>query len=414
MSNRDNGCLSAMAVYALIYGIPMLLGYIIGKHLFTNIVFVYSIAALSFVVSIIMGYRYSKCNSKMAQMERDMRVREYNMQKEYNHKELLITQEKDKYQRQIEQIKSIMADEKPFSLSASLFADMQSCVFDDAAQYLKSKKHPAHGTAREIQIVMKKNYINAEMQYKTILYKLEFLLDVFPELRTYIDDEQLLSELTLFNDYNDLSQNRDKSRDYLTTDEWQSLSVTERNQLAFERWKQRDKSKLVIGLLYEMYISYQLRQKGHSVVEYGIKHGVSDLGRDIISHKDGYTYIYQCKRWSQNREIHENVVCQLFGTVMEYKISHNTEKVKAVLVSTTSLSEMALEFAKRLGIEVRIISMDDFPMIKCNINAGNKIYHLPFDQQYWNTDISKPGEFYANTVKEAEDNGFRRAMRHIL
>lgn len=99
---------------------------------------------------------------------------------------------------------------------------------------------------------------------------------------------------------------------------------------------------------------------------------------------------------------------------MEYKISHNTEKVKAVLVSTTSLSEMALEFAKRLGIEVRIISMDDFPMIKCNINAGNKIYHLPFDQQYRNTDISKPGEFYANTVKEAEDNGFRRAMRHVL
>ena len=111
----------------------------------------------------------------MAQMERDMRVREYNMQKEYNHKELLITQEKDKYQRQIEQIKSIMADEKPFSLSASLFADVQSCVFDDAAQYLKSKKHPAHGTAREIQIVMKKTIANFVIQFLNLIFILKII-----------------------------------------------------------------------------------------------------------------------------------------------------------------------------------------------------------------------------------------------
>jgi len=415
MNNHNESCLSAISItYLLTYGILFPIAYIVGKHLYSNLIFAYSIAAISFVVSIAMGIHYSKCKSKMEQMESDMRQKEYKMRKEYNNKEFLITQEMNKYKHQIEQIKSIMADEKPFSLSASLYADVQSCVFDDAAKYLKTKKHPAHGTARDIQIVMKKNYLNAEMQYKTILYKLESLLGVFPELETYIEDEQLLSELSLFKDYNDLSQNRDKSRDYLTADEWQSLSVTERNQLAFDRWKKRDKSKLVIGLLYEMYISYLLRQKGHSVNEYGIKHGVSDLGRDIISHKDGYTYIYQCKRWSQNKEIHENIVCQLFGTVMEYKISHNSEKVKAVLVSTTSLSPMALEFAKRLDIDVLIKPMDEFPMIKCNINAGQKIYHLPFDQQYWNTDISKPGELYATTVKEAEKNGFRRAMRHFL
>ena len=55
--------------------------------------------------------------------------------------------------------------------------------------------------------------------------------------------------------------------------------------------------------------------------------------------------------------------------------------------------------------------MGDYPMIKCNINEGRKIYHLPFDQQYWNTRIENEGELYAWTVKEAEEAGFRRAKR---
>lgn len=44
----------------------------------------------------------------------------------------------------------------------------------------------------------------------------------------------------------------------------------------------------------------------------------------------------------------------------------------------------------------------------------DKIYHLPFDQQYNNTQINKPGEFYALTVTEAEAAGFRRAMKHYF
>ena len=63
--------------------------------------------------------------------------------------------------------------------------------------------------------------------------------------------------------------------------------------------------------------------------------------------------------------------------------------------------------------------MGDYPCIKCNIghdSEGNrtKIYHLPFDQQYDNTKIEpNKGEFYAVTVKEAENAGFRRAFKHF-
>jgi hypothetical protein len=53
-------------------------------------------------------------------------------------------------------------------------------------------------------------------------------------------------------------------------------------------------------------------------------------------------------------------------------------------------------------------------MVKCNINPGNgeRIYHLPFDQQYDRVIVGdQDGEFYASTVAEAEAAGFRRALR---
>ena len=55
--------------------------------------------------------------------------------------------------------------------------------------------------------------------------------------------------------------------------------------------------------------------------------------------------------------------------------------------------------------------MGNFPRIKCNVNNNEKIYHLPFDQQYDRTKIENHNEFYAYTVKESVDAGFRRALR---
>ena len=50
------------------------------------------------------------------------------------------------------------------------------------------------------------------------------------------------------------------------------------------------------------------------------------------------------------------------------------------------------------------------------INIGKndeKIYHLPFDQQYDNVTIkTNSDEMYVSTIKEAERQGFRHAMKH--
>lgn len=106
-------------------------------------------------------------------------------------------------------------------------------------------------------------------------------------------------------------------------------------------------------------------------------------------------------------------MCQLYGTTIEYELAHPDENVVPLLISTTDLSETAEKFAIKLNVLFKKKDMNRFPLIKCNVNNGEKIYHLPFDQQYWRTQIVDRDEFYAWTVKEAEEKEFRRAKRYV-
>lgn len=256
-----------------------------------------------------------------------------------------------------------------------------------------------------------------------MLYKYEFLLKTFPELKKYVDDEEALQSLDKVSSYKELTENTDRAKEYLSDEEWKKLSIDERNQLALDRYKKQPKSNWEIGIEYEMYVDFLLRTKYHfSTIPFGSLKGLDDLGRNLIATRIDVsgaisTYIIQCKYWANTKVIHENVVCQTFGTAMEYQLKHNLfkEKVIPVIATTTSLSEMAQKFAKKLGVKIWELPKGEYPMIKCNIGAnGQKIYHLPFDQQYYRTEIKKPGEFYAWTIKEATSKGFRRAFKHIL
>ncbi len=89
--------------------------------------------------------------------------------------------------------------------------------------------------------------------------------------------------------------------------------------------------------------------------------------------------------------------------------------IKPVLITTTELSKTALEFAAVLGIRIDKVPMvKSYPCIKCNINSQSteRIYHLPFDQQYDKTVITPNNqECWVTSVQEAENLGFRRAWR---
>ena len=261
---------------------------------------------------------------------------------------------------------------------------------------------------RDAQAIVEKN--------KESQYQLAYLLNLFPNLRGVVDEE--FSRLPVI-EVGEIS-NYDSARDFLSKEEYAKLSEAERNQLALDRYKMsHSKTKWQVGRDYELYVGHKYTQKGYSVDYFGSYMGLEDLGRDLIAKKGDEILIIQCKYWSSSKQIHENHINQLYGTVASYCIEHKIEKTKVngLLVTNIELSPMAKKMAAYLGIKyVEHYEIGDYPCIKCNIGHGEygektKIYHLPFDQQYDSAKIDSKGEFYAVTVAEAEAAGFRRAFK---
>lgn len=384
-----------------------------------NYIYVGGSIAFAFVSSLYYIIKTNRYKSKIEETEEEFKLEEYRLKREIEHEKNAIKARNLEIDESWSRLKSIIESKAPFIYSASLSSDMNTYIYDNEQKYLRHKKHPAIG-ASEVVLAMKAETKKHITDYKEMLYKYEFLLNTFPELKKYVDDEEALISLGNYENYEDFDSNKDRVADYLSKDEWMKLGINERNQLALDRYKKKSKSNWVIGIEYEMYIEYLLRKNGFTTIPFGSLKGIEDLGRDIIAKKTNskgemVTYIIQCKNWSMSKEIHENTVCQLFGTTVEYDIQHKRmfQKTVPVLYTTTKLSDTAMEFAKRLGVSVVVAPKGDYPMIKCNINDGNKIFHLPFDQQYYRTLIDKPGEFYAWTIEEAVQAGFRRAYKHF-
>lgn len=377
------------------------------------ILFILGISLLIYIIGACINY--PKVEKKLINLNMKIKEKTFEWELKEEHLNHVIKQ----YQNKCDTLNNILSSKYPFYCVAELYSDVQLSVFDEAANYLENKSHPAHKSADEIKKELKSKSREYLVQYKEMSYKYQFLLNTFPELKQYIDDYEALKSLEFYNEYEEFKEYRDRVIDFLDKDEYSKLDEISRNQLALDRWEKKNKSNWTIGVQYEMYIDYLLRKEGVITDHFGRK-GLNDLGRDIIGYYTNENgeeeiYIIQCKNWSANKEIHENVVCQLFGTAMEYEITQKDKRftrVIPVLYTTTKLSDTAMKFAERLNVYVSIIPMGKYPMIKCNINSGNKIYHLPFDQQYYTTKISNEGEFYAWTVKEAEEKGFRRAHRY--
>lgn len=310
-----------------------------------------------------------------------------------------------------------------FQKVPSMYADAVNLVLCKIEYNLKFKERPAIKAADVVNEI-KKDLHDAIKRNKELEYKYEFLLRQFPQLRYYIDDYPELQEIISSSNIDDYEY--DVVRDWISSDDYKKMDVNSRNQLALDNWnKRKNKTNSQIGYEYELYVGHIYRSNGWYVEQFGIDRGLEDLGRDIIASrydsKSGKTLIHiiQCKYWSQRKEIHENVINQLFGTTMMYKIQQDSSlfnqlEVVPVLYSSTELSETASKFAEVLGVNVIIESMGDYPQIKCNISSktGEKIYHLPFDQQYFKTKIDAPGELYAWNVNEAVSLGFRRAFKY--
>jgi len=314
-------------------------------------------------------------------------------------------------QQQIENLEKLIQEKcKAYPQLAGTIADLLTVHYENSAEYLEKKSHPALVEAKRIREL--KQETRSILQDKKVLeYKYAYIRELFPNIEDIFDSgfNEELFEL-------ENQDESDKVRGYLTNEEYNRLSVTERNQLALDRYIAGRKTKWQVGRDYELFIGQQYELKGYRVEYMGIIKNLEDMGRDLIATKEGTTLIIQCKNWSKEKTIHEKHIFQLYGTLILYRLSHKDESVEGVFVTTTELSDQAKEVAKALEITlVRGKPMREFARIKCNVNrtTGEKIYHLPFDSNYDRTIIEKDrGEGYAFTVLEAEQMGFRRAWRH--
>lgn len=196
------------------------------------------------------------------------------------------------------------------------------------------------------------------------------------------------------------------------------ISEDERNQKELDRYVNANHSKEDIGLFYERYIGYIFESKGWHVIYHGAKKGKEDEGIDLICTKNDRVRLVQCKYWSQNKTLFENSIFQLYGT-WQLRVKKNDfapKKLDAYLITSTVLSEFAKNSAETLDINIKqnFKLNKNYPKIKCTTTKeGEKIYHLPTDQQYDNISINRDSRrFDVHSVAEAVAKGHRRAYRY--
>jgi hypothetical protein len=300
----------------------------------------------------------------------------------------------------------------------------------EIARYLEIKKHPAYKKAEAVRAMALENRL-LRKQIKIAQNFVTYYEKLFPWINEYVgeDLDDLLEGIAQY-EKEGSEEETDPVLKYIPKAEYEKLPASERNQKALDRYISSRKRPYEIGRDYERYIGYLYEKDGYKVEYMGIEKGLEDLGRDLVCIKGNEIEIVQCKCWASHKTIHEKHINQLYGTAVKYFIDHNritkgkksltlfpelisSGQIKAAFITSTKLSETAKKFATALGVKViEEKPLDKYPLIKCNIGAnGARIYHLPFDQQYDKTLIKNQGEFYASTVKEAEDKGFRRAFR---
>jgi len=301
------------------------------------------------------------------------------------------------------------------------------------ADYLENKPHPALKAAEDRRQISKERR-EAEKAARIANYLLEYCRYLAPWLDEYIGLEveeldEIIKEIHSSWEKKEREFDEEVKR-HFGPKYYEGLTLTERLQKKLDwYWQKPGKSNWQIGRDYERYIGYLYEMRGWNVYYHG-KKGYEDLGRDLICRKDETVEIVQCKYWAREKIIHEKHIYYLFGTTVEYYLENfegeedfqlalfpsliQKRKVIPKLITTIEVSPKAEQVAKVLGVAIEKIPFQHYPSVKCNVSrrTGEKIFHLPFDQQYDTALIEEERlECYAQTVAEAETRGFRHAYR---
>ena len=388
-----------------------------------------------------MGELRQEMKEKEGKIEHYLRERVLSMDKAMERKERELQQRKEAISKNIEKkskefqqredaiSKIIEEKSKGMPWLAEAFADYLELQDLRTAKHLARKSHPARRAAEQVREIAKKRRA-AEKKWRQAKYLFRYWQSILPHLFDFEGetiDEMIATTLNLPEE-EEITDDIDPARKWVgkVNDD---LPREEKIQRALDNWRRRRrKSRWQVGRDYERYVAWWYWEKGYRVIPSGVLYREEDLGRDVIAKKGSEVHIVQCKYWAKWRTIYEKHIAQLFGTTMMYRVEEEQKqrpqnlnlfqkklKVKPVFMTSTELSTVARRFAEILEVEVmENFKLKDYPLVKCNVNrqTGEKIYHLPFDQQYDRTKVEREkGETYVWTIKEAEELGFRRAFR---
>ena len=293
---------------------------------------------------------------------------------------------------------------------AQQYADFLYIYDEKTAEKLERKSRPALRAAEEVRRIAAEKR-DLQKQLKSAQYQLNYYETLFPWLEDFkeLDPDEGAALVMGAED----SDEYVSYHEWLSPEEYQELPDVEKFQLALDRYVRKHKTNWQAGIEYERYVGYSFEQMGYTVQYTGALEKLEDMGRDLIAQKKGGTYIIQCKRWATEKTIHEKHVFQLFGSYVHYQIETDERNIHCALYTTAQLSDIAQKAADMLDIAVSIFPMKEYPLVKCHIaDNGERIYHLPFDLQYDRIRNRQNGRLlYVDTVKEAEDLGYRRAYR---
>ena len=135
----------------------------------------------------------------------------------------------------------------------------------DVATYLETKDRPAQTAASVVREQSRLRRI-AEQGKKEAQYIIEYYEHIAPFLLDLREEVDIPTEedCKTMAEYSD-EEKADAVVQFLSKEEFRKLSVTERNQLALDRFWKRPKSKWLIGRLYERYVGYLWEDQGYDV-----------------------------------------------------------------------------------------------------------------------------------------------------
>jgi hypothetical protein len=386
--------------------------------------------------------KFSKdIETREKKLKQDIEIREEKLKQDIETREKKLKAETETREFQLQRHKKeldLLVKEKTqgFPWLESAYSECLKLYDLEKAYYLKNKTHPAIKASEELRQIAKER---REAQKAASVSK--HLLDYSRYLAPWLDDYIGIESKELDEIINEIHSSWQKKEQEFDEEvkrhygpSYENLTQEQKLQKRLDwYWGKPNKTDWQIGRDYERYIGYLYENKGWRVSYQG-KDGFEDLGRDLIGKKGDVVEIIQCKRWAQNKQIHEKNIYYLLGTTIEYYLDNFTEKenlqftlfpelikkgqVIPKLISTVEISDRAKKAANALGVVIEKTQFPNinppYPSVKCNIarRTEEKIYHLPFDQQYDTVLVEEERfECFANTIAEAEAKGFRHAYR---